>query len=105
MKTVEEIYQQMLETFSQRAGFVPEDSCDLAVRLYAAAAQMQALGIQGDWVLDQSFPQTAQGIYLDYHAQMRGITRAQGTCAVGTLRFQTPSEPAAELNIPPALCV
>lgn len=100
MKTVEEIYQQMLETFSQRAGFVPEDSCDLAVRLYAAAAQVQALGIQGDWVLDQSFPQTAQGIYLDYHAQMRGITRAQGTCAVGTLRFQTPSEPAAELNIP-----
>ena len=72
MKTVEEIYQQMLETFSQRAGFVPEDSCDLAVRLYAAAAQMQALGIQGDWVLDQSFPQTAQGIYLDYHVMSSG---------------------------------
>lgn len=100
MKTIEEIYQQLLETFAQRAGFTPEDSCDLSVRLYAAAAQLQALGIQADWVLDQSFPQTAQGIYLDYHAQMRGISRTQGTCAVGTLRFQAPADPASELAIP-----
>lgn len=90
----------MLEEIFQRAGFLPENSCDLSVRLYAAAAQIQALGIQADWVLDQSFPQTAQGIYLDYHAQMRGISRVQGTCAVGTLRFQAPADPASELVIP-----
>ena len=100
MNTIEEIYQQLLEAFALRAGFVPEDSCDLAVRLYAAAAQIQALGVQADWVLDQSFPQTAQGVYLDYHAQMRGISRTPGTCAVGTLRFQAPSQPASELSIP-----
>lgn len=100
MKTIEELYQQMLESFAGRAGFTPEESCDLSVRLYTAAAQLQALDIQADWVLDQSFPQTAQGEYLDYHAQMRGITRAPGTCAVGTLRFQTPVQPASALTIP-----
>ena len=87
MKTTEEIYQALLAAFAQRAGFTPEADCDLAVRLYAAAAELQALDIQGEWVLDQSFPQTAQGVYLDYHAQMRGITRTAATKAVGTLRF------------------
>lgn len=46
MRSVDEIYQEMLSAFAQRAGFVPEAGCDLAVRLYAAAAQIQALGIQ-----------------------------------------------------------
>ena len=71
MKTVEEIYETLKEDMAQRAGFAPEDGCDLAVRLWAAAAQIQALEIQSDWVLDQSFPQTAEGIYLDRHAEMR----------------------------------
>ena len=87
MKTTEEIYQSLLAAFAQRAWFTPEADCDLAVRLYAAAAELQALDIQGEWVLDQSFPQTAQGVYLDYHAQMRGIARTEATKAVGTLRF------------------
>ena len=43
MRSVEEIYQALLETFAQRAGFEPETGCDLAVRLWATAAQLQAL--------------------------------------------------------------
>ena len=69
----EVIYQTLLAAFAQRAGFTPEADCDLAVRLYAAAAELQALGIQSEWVLDQSFPQTARGVYLDYHAQMLSL--------------------------------
>ena len=84
MKTTEEIYQTLLAAFAQRAGFTPEADCDLAVRLYAAAAELQALGIQSEWVLDQSFPQTARGVYLDYHAQMRGIARTAATKAATT---------------------
>ena len=81
MKTVEEIYETLKADMAQRAGFVPEDGCDLAVRLWAAAAQIQALEIQADWVLDQSFPQTAEGVYLDRHADMRGLTRLPVCCA------------------------
>ena len=75
MKEWTEIYEQMRGTFAQRAGFVPSEGCDSAVRLYALAAELQSLLMQADWVLDQSFPQTAQGTYLDYHAETRGITR------------------------------
>ena len=87
MKEWTEIYEQMRGTFAQRAGFAPSEGCDSAVRLYALAAELQSLLMQADWVLDQSFPQTAQGMYLDYHAETRGITRAAAEKAVGTLRF------------------
>lgn len=100
MRSVEEIYAQMRADMEARCGFQPEDSCDLAVRLYAAAAQIQALEMQADWVLDQSFPQTAQGVYLERHAAMRGLTRIDGTRAEGVLRFSVDLAPASDLTIP-----
>ena len=87
MKEWTEIYEQLRGTFAQRAGFVPSEGCDSAVRLYALAAELQSLLMQADWVLDQSFPQTAQGMYLDYHAETRGITRAAAEKATGVIRF------------------
>ena len=87
MKEWTEIYEQMRGTFAQRAGFVPSEGCDSAVRLYALAAELQSLLMQADWVLDQSFPQTAQGMYLDYHAETRGITRGAAEKAAGVIRF------------------
>ena len=75
MKEISELYEGMLETFEEKTGFAMEDTADLAVRLYAAAAEIQALYIYADWALTQSFPQSAAGKYLDYHGQLRGITR------------------------------
>lgn len=99
MKTIEEIYGLLREAYAQRTGTELAEDCDLAVRLYAAAAQLQALDIQTWWVLDQCFPQTAQGTYLDGHALMRGITRRAATKAAGTLRFSVASPSAVELTI------
>ena len=100
MREIETIYGELLEAFAQRAGFTPEAGCDLSVRLWAAAAQLQALDIQADWVLDQSFPQTAQGVYLDRHGQMRGLTRQPAAKAVGTLRFSVEMAPVSDITIP-----
>ena len=100
MRTIEEIYQALLASFAEKAGFQPEEGCDLAVRLWAAAAQIQGLEYQADWVLDQSFPQTARGIYLDRHGMMRGISRTPAAKAVGTLRFSVEMVPAADMTIP-----
>lgn len=99
MRTIEEIYQSLLKAYAQRTGRTLAEDCDLAVRFYAAAAQLQALDIQTWWVLDQCFPQTAQGTYLDGHAMMRGITRREATRAVGTLRFSVTSPASVELTI------
>lgn len=100
MKEISELYEGMLETFEEKTGFAMEDTADLAVRLYAAAAEIQALYIYADWALTQSFPQSAAGKYLDYHGQLRGITRKSGHKAVGILRFKIDSARAEPLRVP-----
>ena len=82
MKTVESIYEEMLEQFGTCTGLEPVEGCDLSARLYAVAAQVYALYVQADWVARQAFPQTAQGEYLDRHAQLRrGRWPPRGWCA------------------------
>jgi len=99
LKTTEEIYAELLENYAGRAGFTPADDCDLAIRLYAAAAEIQALLVQADWVLDQSFPQTAEGTYLDAHAQLRDLSRAEASAAAGILRFSAGSAGTSDVTI------
>ena len=100
MKTVEEIYQQMLKDFEARIGMETSNSCDLSVRLYATAAQIQALSAQTEWMEKQCFPQSAEGQYLDYHAQMRALTRHEAVCAVGTMRFSVNEAAGEDLTVP-----
>ena len=75
MRATETIYREMLSAYAKRRGGQLQEDCDLSVRLWAAAAQIQALEAQAEWVLGQSFPQTATGVYLDRHGAMRGIVR------------------------------
>ena len=100
LKDIDTIYGEMLEDFADRSGYLPNTACDLAARLYAAAAQVQALYAQAAWVLDQSFPQTARGDYLDCHAETRGISRAQAEKAAGVLRFSITTAVGQDLEIP-----
>ena len=100
LKTLEEIYQEMLDIFARQSGYRPHAACDLAARLYAAAAQVQALYVQIAWTLDQSFPQTAQGEFLDYHGETRNITRVAATAAEGILRFSVDQAVSQPLNVP-----
>lgn len=98
-KTIDSIYEEMLAVFAEVSGYLPSASCDLAARLYAAAAQIQGLYLQAQWLLDQSFPQTAAGVYLEQHAQLRGLSRGIATCAVGTLRFGVTTAVNSDLAI------
>ena len=85
MKTTQEIYASMREAVAERTGFTPDDGCELAVRLYAAAAQLESLYAYADWSRKQCFPQTAAGEYLDLHAALHGLERDGAECAEGTL--------------------
>ncbi|MCI8421946.1 MAG: phage tail protein [Lawsonibacter sp.] len=87
MKTVDAIYQEMLACFGEQTGMELREGCDLSARLYAMAAQVYTLYAQAAWVVRQAFPQTAEGEYLDRHAQLRGLERKQGAKAEGMVRF------------------
>ena len=100
MKSVEELYAQLMADFAQRSGMEVSDGGDLSARLYAAAAQLYALYVQADWVNRQCFPQTAQGDYLDYHAQLRALERKQASAAQGTVRFFGDAASTQDRDIP-----
>ena len=99
MEELNAIYERMRAIFAEEAGFVPNDGCDAMVRLYALASEVQSLLAQADWVLDQSFPQTAVGQYLDYHAETRALTRLPAAKAAGVLRFSAPSAAVTDYEI------
>ena len=100
MKTVDEIYGELLASFGKRTGLEPREGCDLSARMYALAAQVCALYVQADWVLRQAFPQTAEGDYLDAHAQLRGLARKRATAAQGMVRFTAGEKADAPREIP-----
>ena len=78
----------------------PGEGCDLSARLYAMAAQAYSLYVQAGWVTRQAFPQTAEGEYLDLHAQLRGLERKQGSAAQGKVLFLASEAAATDRTIP-----
>ena len=87
MKTTETIYEEMKEAFSEAAGLVVTPGGDMAIRLYAAAAQLASLWQQAEWTRRQCFPQTATGEDLEKHAALRGLSRGQAVYAEGSITF------------------
>ena len=43
MKTIDEIFGEMLSCLEEQTGLEPEPGCDLSVRMYAVAAQVLSL--------------------------------------------------------------
>lgn len=100
MKTVEEIYDEMLAVFRRETGAEASAASDLSVKLYAVAAEVYALYVQADWLARQVFPQTAEGIYLERHAALRGLERREAVRAEGVIRFCVDAASAADLSVP-----
>ena len=100
MSDWQEIYDLMAAEYENRTGQRPVEGGELSVRLYAYASQIHALRLHADWVLGQCFPQTATGVQLDYHAEMRKLSRQEAQTAYGAIVFGR-EEPAQEdLSIP-----
>lgn len=87
VKTVEEIYQEMLSAYGEKTGWPRQRGVICPPGLYACAAQVFSLYVQAGWVARQAFPQTAEGEYLDRHAQLRGLERKEPVAARGVVRF------------------
>lgn len=100
MKTIEEIYDEMLSVFREETGMEGSAVSDLSVKLYAVAAQVYGLYVQADWLSRQCFPQTATGEYLDRHAVLRGLERRGALAAEGLIRFSLDAPAATDLMIP-----
>jgi len=99
MRTVDEIYESLCESFSEASGVRVSRGGDMALRLYAVASEVYALEAQSDFVRRQAFPQTASGEFLDHHAQLRGLRRGAALRAQGILRFALSGARDVDLEI------
>lgn len=104
MRSAQEIYAAMLARVEELCGFRMDDSCDLSVRLYAAAAQLESLYAYADWSKQQCFLQTATGEYLDLHAEMHGLSRQSAEYARGVLSLHLNAALDFDLTVPEGTC-
>ncbi len=100
MKTVDEIYREMVDRVALETGITPEGTGEMAVRLYALAAQIYGLYEENAWTCRQCFPQTATGEELEKHGFLRGVSRLAARRAEGTLRFLLQGASGSDVTIP-----
>lgn len=105
--TYNEILEEMKKAYFEKCSRRVEDSSDLGARFHAVASELYALACYADFIVRQAFVQTADGEYLDSHAELRSITRKQKSKASGTLSFGLAEPTDAEVQIPEgsAVCV
>lgn len=90
----------MLTTYEGESGFRPENESDVMLRLRVLAGEIYQERAYAEYILRQMFPTTAQGEYLDAHASQRGLTRKNGTRAVGAVTFYPVEEEHEAILIP-----
>lgn len=88
--TYNEILNSMKTAFFNECGENIQPLSDLGARFKAVASELFSISCYGDYILKQSYPQTAMGEYLDFHAQLRGIKRKTASKATGRLTFSIP---------------
>lgn len=90
--TFDSILNRMKQAFYDECGQNPDNLGDIGARFNAVASEIYSLYCNLDYVKRQSFVQTATGEYLDYHAELRGMSRNSASRAYGELTFSI-SEP------------
>lgn len=100
MSTYDSIVENMKADFLEKTGYLPDEASDIGIRIRVLAGELYNINTYLEWIKRQVFPQTAEGEYLDYHAQMRGLERKEAVKAAGLVEFRL-SEPAKEkIDIP-----
>ena len=94
------ILENMKTDFRSFSGINPDDASDIGIRLKTVAGQLFALYSKCDWLLRQAFIQTANGEYLDLHAEQKAITRKPAYKAVGSITFYRETEATSDISIP-----
>ena len=96
----EQILGKMTERYQALTGFWPNDASDIGIRLKVLAEQIAALCAKAEQLRGQVFPQTSTGLYLERHAETRGLQRKPGIPATGVLRFWRELPAQADISIP-----
>ena len=100
METYDTILKRMKEKYTELSGNIPAENSDIAVRLSVLAGEIYSSLVNMEWVKRQMFVSSAQGEYLDYHAQERGLERRGASYAFGSVIFSVTEPAVTDINIP-----
>lgn len=100
METYDSILQKMKDKYTELSGNVPSDASDISVRLSVLAGEIYSALVNMEWLKRQMFADTAQGEYLDCHAQTRGLERRGASCAQGSVIFSVSEAVQSRVSIP-----
>lgn len=99
--TYHEILNTMKAEFAGEKGEAVKELSDLEARFKAVASEIYSVSAYGDYILKQSFPQTATGAFLDRHAALRSIERKTASYAKGSITvYRTESSLGNAVSIP-----
>ena len=87
-ETYEQIYQRMKTRWQEESGAVCDEASDIAIRLRVLAGEIYNMQTETEWLKRQMFPATATGVYLDYFAEQRGLSRREAVKARGAVSFR-----------------
>ena len=100
MESYEEVLERMSERYKELTGITPGEDSDIGVRLRILAGEIYSTQVNIDWLRRQTNFTTAQGEYLDYHAQQRGIARHEASKSVGNVIFSLSLPAASDVTVP-----
>lgn len=100
MDSYENILAGMKEKYTELSGNnIPEGS-DIDIRMKVLAGEIFENEVSLDFIKRQMFASTATGVYLDKHAQDRGITRNSAVKARGEVAFTVETAREEPIIIP-----
>ena len=99
-ETYEQIYQRMKTRWQEESGAVCDEASDIAIRLRVLAGEIYNMQTETEWLKRQMFPATATGVYLDYFAEQRGLSRREAVKARGAVSFRVAEIKSVPVAIP-----
>lgn len=99
MDSYNDILDKMTSKYKTLTSATLSDESDIMLRMKILAGELHNLSAMADFIKRQLFVQTAQGEYLDSHAQQRGLTRKAATKATGKVTFYTIAPAATDIVI------
>ncbi|MBQ2825300.1 MAG: baseplate J/gp47 family protein [Clostridia bacterium] len=100
MQTYDEILKSMTDKYTELSGITPDVYSDIGIRLRVLAGEIYSNLVETQWLKRQMFVSTAEGEYLDLHAEERGIKRRSDSPAVGKVTFSVSEAPMTNIKIP-----
>ncbi len=94
------IFSDMVCEYQKISGITLLKTSDVYIKLKTLASQIFCLDSKLEFIKKQAFPQTATGIFLDYHAQTRGLSRKKSKPSSGILTFSITSPLPHDVIVP-----